>query len=414
MFWILVGYMFLFIHRPFEVWPSLGPYRLELIYIAATGILWAVAAQKRWLPNPLHWAFFAMAVVVVLSWLASPFDRDEVKVTNYLKLFPFYLVLVTVVHDERMLRRILLAFLAVMFIYMLHSLREFHNGRAYFRMGIERMIGVDESMGDPNSFGATIVYALPLVIPFWKTADSTRLRVFLIGYTGLSILCIMYTGSRSAFVGLVLWVVTMVLRKEYRRWIVPTLVLAALVWFALPIYLQERFQTIVDPSAGPASAQTSAEGRIVGLKTGLALWARHPILGVGVGAWRPAASSKLESHNLYGEVLGETGTLGALAFLAIVLLFWWNQRRIAAAYEQHPQWGQDFLFYVNRALGVAIILLLIEGNFSHNLFRYTWLWYGGFLIITAYCIEQRLSEATFSETGEALAPQPAFQSAGEV
>ena len=38
--------------------------------------------------------------------------------------------------------------------------------------------------------------------------------------------------------------------------------------------------------------------------------------------------------------------------------------------------------------------LLFEGNFGHNLFRYSWLWYGGFLIITRHCVEQRCQVAT--------------------
>ncbi|HEV3235487.1 MAG TPA: hypothetical protein VGZ25_00765, partial [Gemmataceae bacterium] len=57
-------------------------------------------------------------------------------------------------------------------------------------------------------------------------------------------------------------------------------------------------------------------------------------------------------------------------------------------------WGHDFLYYVSGAIGLALVLLLFEGNFGHNLFRFTWLWYGGFLIIARYCIDQRLCGAT--------------------
>ena len=33
------------------------------------------------------------------------------------------------------------------------------------------------------------------------------------------------------------------------------------------------------------------------------------------------------------------------------------------------------------------------GNFGHNLFRFTWLWYGGFLIVARQCLEVRLAES---------------------
>src|SRR5438874_76360 len=71
MLWLLIGYMYLFIHRPFEIWPSVGVFRIELVYMLITGSIWLVNSGKRWLPNRLHWANFIFAGVVVLTWLAS-------------------------------------------------------------------------------------------------------------------------------------------------------------------------------------------------------------------------------------------------------------------------------------------------------------------------------------------------------
>ena len=61
MLWLLIGYMFLFIYRPFEVWPALGIFRIELIYMLLTGLVWAATPGKRWIANPLDKAFFAFA-----------------------------------------------------------------------------------------------------------------------------------------------------------------------------------------------------------------------------------------------------------------------------------------------------------------------------------------------------------------
>jgi hypothetical protein len=35
------------------------------------------------------------------------------------------------------------------------------------------------------------------------------------------------------------------------------------------------------------------------------------------------------------------------------------------------------------------------GNFGHNLFRFSWLWYGGFLIVARFCIEARVRELEY-------------------
>ena len=42
MHWLLVGYMFLFIDRPFEVWPWLGDLHVERVYMLFTLAVWAV------------------------------------------------------------------------------------------------------------------------------------------------------------------------------------------------------------------------------------------------------------------------------------------------------------------------------------------------------------------------------------
>jgi O-antigen ligase len=286
-----------------------------------------------------------------------------------------------------------------MFLYLSHSLLEYLNGRHVFRMGIARMVGIDSSFGDPNTFGATIVYALPLVRPFWKYSPTRRLRWFLAGYVALSVVCIALTGSRSAFVGLVLFGLIAILRTQWRgRLLVLALLLAPLLWAALPPALQNRFETIVNPEAGPANAQASAQGRLEGLLIGYRLWESNPLTGCGPGAWRAASGRRIESHNLYGQVIGETGTLGAVAFGAVVVCLWANLRRVKQAYRNHPEWGPDFLLELAQAVGLSVLLLLFLGNFGHNLYRYTWLWYGGFLLIARHCVEQRLRAGLAART----------------
>jgi hypothetical protein len=407
--WILIGYMFLFIHRPFEVWPVLADFHVERIYMLGALMAVAVYSGKRWLPNAQHFAYLAFAGAVLLCWLVSPWmDKAQDAVENYFKLVVFYLLLVLAVNDEQGLRRLLLAFLVIMAVYMLHSLREYVGGRHTFRMGIARMIGVDQAMGDPNTFGASIVYALPFVVPFWVSQPSRTLRLFLIGYVMLSFVCIGLTGSRSSFVGLLLCGLVTVLRSRWRWGLLVLAVLAApALWAALPPSLQTRFETIIHPEVGPANAIESGQDRVEGLFTGLELFAKDPITGCGPGAWRPATGRPIESHNLLGQLLGEMGTLGAVTFAAVLLGFWGNLRGLRKAYRRHPEWGHDFLYHVAGAIALAVLLLLFEGAFGHNLFRYTWLWYGGFLIIARHCVAQREEAAAVAEewaAPEELAP----------
>ena len=392
MHWLLIGYMFLFIHRPFEVWPLLGDLRVERLYMAATLIAWGVTAGKRWLPNPQHAAYAGFAAAVLGAWVMSPWmERSQPVVEDYFKIVVFYGLLVTTVSDEKALKKVVAGFVAVMGVYLLHSLKEYQAGRHTYRMGISRMIGVDTTLGDPNSFGASIVFALPFVACLGRAGVGGRAgRGLLAGYAGLSVLCILLTGSRSSLLGLIAWGLILVLGSRRRwRYLAAAAVAAPLAFVALPESLQTRFETIIDSDVGPANAKESGEGRIHGLLMGLDLWQKNPVSGVGPGAWRPATRQEIESHNLYGQLAGELGTAGVVAFGCVVGAFVANIRRVSAVRARHPEWAGDLVFQVASAVAVGLFLLLFMGNFGHNLFRFSWLWYGGFLVIARHCVEVR-------------------------
>jgi O-antigen ligase len=396
----LLGYMFLFIHRPFEVWPILGEFRLERVYILCALVLLALTPGKKWLPNWQHVAHFGFAAAVVFCWMLSPWaNTGQPAVEDWFKILVFYCMMVVAVNDEKKLKFIVVGFLAIMFIYESHSLLEYLRGRHAFRMSIPRMIGVDTTLGDPNSFGNSLVYALPIASALWMSKPSRWLKIFVAAQVTLTVVCIGLTGSRGSFLGLVFWAVVVALRSRY-RWRLAALgvLLAPVLWALLPASLQNRFTTIIDPSVGPANAQSSAEGRWHGLINGLEAFNRHPITGVGPGSWKPGTRTAYESHSLYGQVLGEMGLVGATAFLGMLAAFVVNVWQVRKAYAGKPPQERDFLYYLSGGIFLAVVLMLLEGCGSHNLFRFNWLWFGGFLIIARHCLEERQAAALLQPT----------------
>ena len=194
MIYLLIGYMWLFIHRPFEVWPLLATIQLERVYVLITLIYWFFYPRKVWIRSLHTPAFIFFILAMVFSYLASPYpDMGWFVLEKYLKQSVFYFLVLSTVGDAQMLRKLLIGFLVVMGIYLTHSYNEYRNGRHQYRMGIVRMIGVDETSGEPNAFGATIVYSLPLTVPFWREASrlATRKKRLLCAFAaGLSDLAV--------------------------------------------------------------------------------------------------------------------------------------------------------------------------------------------------------------------------------
>src|SRR5271166_5300075 len=153
MHWLLGGYMWLFVHRPFEYYPALGDLQIERIYMLLMLACWAVWPGKTFAFNRLHLALAGFTGALLVCWGASPY-RDltwDTTLETYLKISVFYVLVVTTVHDERGLRRLLTLYLLAVGLYMAHSMLEYLHGRYEWRMGIRRMIGVDVTYRDPNA-----------------------------------------------------------------------------------------------------------------------------------------------------------------------------------------------------------------------------------------------------------------------
>ncbi len=403
--WLLGGYIWLYVHRPFEVWKVLGDLQFERAYMICMIVLW-LFQPKAWVVNRLHAAFLYFSAALLVCWQASPYQSlGEQTVEDYLKVVVFYILFVTSVRDERTLRRLVLMTLVAFALYMSHSLVEYLRGRHVYRMATPRMIGVDATYNDPNTFSASLLYALPLTFPFWARAASARARLLLLGYTGLTLVCILLTGSRGALIGLGFLAVVRLVSARRRFLFVALFALAApAVWLALPPVLQTRFHTIIDPSVGPANAQESAEGRLMGFSDGLKVFERNPVTGVGPNAFGKAVGHGFQAHNLVGQTVGEMGLLGAFGLAAMLFCFLLNGLEMRRRYRGPPPAPRDFPFHLSRAVSTTVLLLLVMGIGGHNLFRYTWLWYGAFQAVALHGVRRRVADTEW-EGGRDESPE---------
>jgi O-antigen ligase len=402
MIWLLGGYMWLFVHRPFEVWPVLGAMQIERVYMIVMLVVWLVSPGKGWVANRIHYALAAFTAVLAASWLLSPYMDQPIctdTIENYFKVAVFYVLVITTVRDERGLRLLVLLFLGAVGLYMAHSMLEFVNGRYQWRMGIRRMIGVDQTYNDPNAFASSLLYSLPLTLPFWASRPTMGQRVLLVGYTLCVCACVALTGSRAGFVGLCAFAMLALLVTVKRKALV--VVLGGFVGVAgvgvaavaLPAELQNRYLTLIDPSYGPKNAAESASGRMAGLLAGIEAWEKSPLLGHGPRAFDFATGRMGGAHNLYGQVLSEMGVLGALTLAALVLCFILNWLEVRQFYHCQPERPRDFPFHVSRAVGLILVLLLLLGWSGHSLYRYNWQWFAAFQAVAVHCVRRKNRES---------------------
>ena len=399
---LLIGYMWLFIHRPFEIWLWLGDLNIERVFILTSAVLWLLFHQKSIVRNINVLGICAVAIAILISDLmTNTSDKTNVAVEEWLKILFFAILLLTSIRQDQELKVLLTGFSVVFFIYMLHSYYEFKFcDRFVYRMGIPRLCGMGITMSDPNSYGASIVYFLPVLVPLWmvmRGMPAILIRLFAIAAFCLAVMSIMDTGSRGAFIGLLAYVFFAAAFSK-NRWkiLAAALVFLPIIWVNMDQRMQNRYLTIIDPSRGPANAQESAEGRLKGLETGLELLQRYPLFGCGPGNAAIVSGSGFQTHNFLGQVAGELGSLGLLAYAFLcccITINYLYSRFCWKILQAHSPNTDPYLFLVSQAVFISLLLLLLMGLGGHNAFRYTWVWYAAFQGMAVVALKKKTDDA---------------------
>lgn len=397
MIWFLIGYMWLFLHRPFEVWPWMGTLRVERVYMIIVLIAWLSTAEKELTENKINFAVALFAIAMVIATVMSPYVTDILNfmpLQDWLKYLVFYMLVMTSVKTEKDLKIIFSAFLLCFFLYMSHSYWEYLNGKYSWAMGTKRMIGVDSTLSNPNAFGASVVIMLPVLLPMLQLFKKKWMYLFGIMYFLLSARCVQLTGSRTAFVILGASLVIAAALSKKRFVLLPLMFVGGiLLWFTLTDNLRDRYMTLVDPTLNESATQ-SAEGRWDGLIDGIANWQASPIWGVGPNCHGYTVESGLLTHCLYGQIPSELGTIGVVAFLMLLVCFFLNHYEITQACRYLTKNGRGregaYCYSVSFAIICGIFLLLMFGVGGHNGYRYTWIWFAAFQAVAGSIIQNKV------------------------
>jgi O-antigen ligase len=287
-------------------------------------------------------------------------------------------------------------------------------------MGVIRLTGIDQTHGQPNAFAAVTIYSLPVWLFMYRvrrviaaTWPSFWRKWFYRGlqfYPLLAGTTIVFTRSRAGLAGGAVFVVLVALRgRDLGRkigYLLAAVMLLVCVWFALPHQSKVRLVRV-----RTAGWDESAMGRVYGFRAGLEMFRRHPLTGVGIANFGTYRARHLDgdshdAHNLLGQTLGETGIVGAGAFLLLIGCTVANCRRIRRLGKHSTDVTTSVLSEFARATLQALVLLVFMGSFGHNIYEFNWLWLAAFASLAArFALSIRREEAL------AFAPLPWEQGA---
>jgi putative inorganic carbon (hco3(-)) transporter len=404
----------------------------SFVVVLLLGIFIRSVVSRQWprgllLPTLLVVAY---GLVGFSSYLYAPYpDAVSLSLGNYVKDALIALVVVALLKKTHQFRYVIYTLLIIGIFIGIINIHQYVTGNYTNNYGgfavAEYMNIVGETngyrlsgpVGDPNFFAQVMVVLALLGMEqlmnerrvFWKIVGGVA--------AAASGLTVVFTFSRGAIVALGLSLLIFFwIYKLKPAHLVALLILGAVMLFFIPQTYYQRVLSIADvlPSNGEINIHKdrAIQGRASESLTAWAMLNQHPLLGVGLNNFTylyqdytkslglaPSANSR-SPHNLYLEVAAESGVVGLIVFLTMIVL---AIRSILYARRRFMAAGMED--YVNMTTGFAIAFAgyLFSALFVHAAYpRYFYL-----LIGIAFALS---SLTTFDERNENRAELLASQS----
>src|SRR6185436_7337012 len=232
----------------------------------------------------------------------------------------------------------------------------------------------------PNMWGQILDSVMPLVLYRFFDEKGRLIKLLTIGIGFTVLMGILNTYSRGAYLALVVVIALIVVEKRPNVLaLVALLGLGVTLVAAIPAAYAERFQTLsfLSPDSQNGIYQDSSlVGRSSEMLTGLYMFTSHPLLGVGAGNYATNylkyaqivglefRAEERDPHSLYIQVLAETGILGFVAFIGVVLSVFMGLNKVKRLSSHLPK-GQLLLPWIS-SLQVSIAGYLVAAVFLHG------------------------------------------------
>ncbi|ANA40115.1 O-antigen ligase family protein [Geobacter anodireducens] len=295
--------------------PVLGDIRFEFIYALVLTVLAFLATPKIDTKCPLLPYVLLYFLVIVIQ---VPFSHDfarswDVFVDRIVKFAFMAFFIVSFVRSPSHMKYFLGAFLlACLKMGQEGLVGRLSGGLIWENQGIMRLHGPTPIYGHPNSFAGMAMGTLPFVYFLWPLSNKYIKAVLLvIGILSLHI--VLYTGSRTAYVGIFAFVAFAFYTTSNKKRFIGCMVLAlALSLPMVPSDYQERFRSIftLEEKEG-----RSSEARIQIIEDAWKIFTDNPF-GVGVSAFPKVRAERFgrsqDTHNMYLEIATNLGIQGII------------------------------------------------------------------------------------------------------
>ncbi|MBQ9737547.1 MAG: O-antigen ligase family protein [Clostridia bacterium] len=316
----------------------------------------------------------AMIVIYFISTLTSFATFKSLQIwAVYFAFMAFYFVIINTVKTKKQLMDLLTVFCLsgffVCFYGILQYVFNWNISQAWMdeEMFEDIRMRIYSTLENPNVLGEYILLVLPVTIALMWKKKGVLPRIFYGGIAAVMGIALILTFSRGCWIGIMASAAIFVTFAAGKLWGLAILLLP-LVPMVLPESIINRFASIGDMKDSSTSYRVYIwMGTLLMLKD---FW----LSGIGLGTesfvqvypfYSYSSIVAPHSHNLFLQIMVESGILGLAVFCILILTF---VRKLASAHKIQGKFGDISVVLVG--IGAAIIGFLVQGIFDNCFYNY--------------------------------------------
>jgi len=368
------------------------------IFVCILGVIYLIIKKAK-----IKNSFFILYIIFCLWCLISISYsiNKQVSIADFFRVFSpimFYILIFNEIKEKSHIRLTIFIIILSSLFPIFYGFYQFFTHTGFVRNGIMR---INSTFMFPNSFGFYLAFTNLITLNQISLERQKQLKIFLFLVLALNIICLILTGTRTAFMGFLTGLITYIFlsfKGKYILYIFPLICFVLLTQHqieerlfqplkSLSIFQKKKSYLVKTklPKGKELWEMDTWEWRLYYWRNYvLKTYLKRPILGYGIGTSKMAISQNtllkkaLIPHNDYLRLLLEVGIIGfSLYIISFVFLlfdffkYFLNSKKL------------EYKCYYNTIIAVIICFLTIM--FADNIIlSNTFLWYLFSIIAVTY------------------------------
>ncbi|MBR5155826.1 MAG: O-antigen ligase family protein [Clostridia bacterium] len=291
----------------------------------------------------------------------------------YFAFMVFYFVVINTIKTKKQLMNLLTVFALSGFAVCLYGILQYIFGWNVTQAWIDEEMFEDikmrvySTLENPNVLGEYILLVLPVTIALMWKKKTVFSKIVYGGMAGVMGIALILTFSRGCWIGVIVSAAIFITFVAGKLWGLMLLALP-IIPMVLPESIINRFASIGDMKDSSTSYRVYIwMGTIHMLKD---FW----VSGIGPGTeaftqvypfYSYSSIVAPHSHNLFLQIMVESGILGIVAFAVLMFVFF---KKLMVGYQVQGKFGEISVMLVG--IGSAVMGFLVQGLFDNCFYNY--------------------------------------------